>query len=140
MNWGVKIVIFLAAFMMFIIGSVIYMITSDTDSLEENDYYEQALNYDSTYDRKQNTLQDHATPELKVENGQLKIDFVSNINKGNLILRRLSDRSVDQNIKLSADDKTYFVDVSKLDPGMWMCILTWENMDKEYLFEKEIFL
>lgn len=140
MNWGVKIVIFLAAFMIFIIGSVIYMISTDTDGLEENDYYEQALNYDDTYDRKQNTRNDKAEPTLKIEEGELKIDFTTSIKKGNLVLRRLSDRSKDQNIDFSTDEKTYYVDVSKLDSGMWMCILTWENKGKEYLFEEDIFL
>jgi len=140
MNWGVKIVIFLAAFMIFIIGSVIYMISTDTDGLEENDYYEQALNYDDTYDRKQNTRDDKAEPTLKIEEGELKIDFTASIKKGNLVLRRLSDRSKDQNIDFSTDEKTYYVDVSKLDSGMWMCILTWENKGKEYLFEEDIFL
>lgn len=140
MNWGVKIVIFLAAFMIFIIGSVIYMISTDTDGLEENDYYEQALNYDDTYDRKQNTRNDKAEPTLKIEEGELKIDFTTSIKKGNLVLRRLSDRSKDQNIDFSTDEKTYYVDLSKLDSGMWMCILTWENKGKEYLFEEDIFL
>lgn len=140
MNWGVKIVIFLAAFMIFIIGSVIYMISTDTDGLEENDYYEQALNYDDTYDRKQNTRDDKAEPTLKIEEGELKIDFTASIKKGNLVLRRLSDRSKDQNIDFSTDEKTYYVDLSKLDSGMWMCILTWENKGKEYLFEEDIFL
>lgn len=140
MNWGVKIVIFLAAFMIFIIGSVIYMISTDTDGLEENDYYEQALNYDDTYDRKQNTRDDKAEPTLKIEEGELKIDFTTSIKKGNLVLRRLSDRSKDQNIDFSTDEKTYYVDLSKLDSGMWMCILTWENKGKEYLFEEDIFL
>lgn len=126
--------------MIFIIGSVIYMISTDTDGLEENDYYEQALNYDDTYDRKQNTRDDKAEPTLKIEEGELKIDFTTSIKKGNLVLRRLSDRSKDQNIDFSTDEKTYYVDVSKLDSGMWMCILTWENKGKEYLFEEDIFL
>lgn len=126
--------------MIFIIGSVIYMISTDTDGLEENDYYEQALNYDDTYDRKQNTRDDKAEPTLKIEEGELKIDFTASIKKGNLVLRRLSDRSKDQNIDFSTDEKTYYVDVSKLDSGMWMCILTWENKGKEYLFEEDIFL
>lgn len=126
--------------MIFIIGSVIYMISTDTDGLEENDYYEQALNYDDTYDRKQNTRNDKAEPTLKIEEGELKIDFTTSIKKGNLVLRRLSDRSKDQNIDFSTDEKTYYVDLSKLDSGMWMCILTWENKGKEYLFEEDIFL
>ncbi|MGV3760989.1 FixH family protein [Parapedobacter sp.] len=46
MNWGVKIVIALALFMALIISFGIYMVSTDTDSLVHEDYYERGLNYD----------------------------------------------------------------------------------------------
>ena len=71
MNWGVKIIIFLGAFMIFIIGSVVYMLSADSDELEEKDYYEQALNYDERYDKNKNTLRDNAEPDIQIEGKEL---------------------------------------------------------------------
>jgi len=46
MNWGTKIVIALASFMALIVSFGVYMVSSDTDSLVAEDYYERGLNYD----------------------------------------------------------------------------------------------
>ena len=46
MNWGLKIVIGLATFIVFIVSMGIYMVSKDTDSLVDNDYYEKSLSYD----------------------------------------------------------------------------------------------
>lgn len=46
MNWGTKIVIVLASFMVLIVSFGVYMVSSDTDSLVAEDYYERGLNYD----------------------------------------------------------------------------------------------
>ncbi|WP_262246589.1 FixH family protein [Parapedobacter soli] len=46
MNWGVKIVIALASFMVLIVSFGVYMVNMDTDSLVAEDYYERGLNYD----------------------------------------------------------------------------------------------
>lgn len=46
MNWGVKLVIALAAFIVLIVSFGIYMVSTDTDSLVHEDYYERGLHYD----------------------------------------------------------------------------------------------
>ena len=46
MNWGLKIVIALASFMVLIVSFGIYMVSQNTDSLVAEDYYERGLNYD----------------------------------------------------------------------------------------------
>lgn len=46
MNWGTKIVIALALFMVLIISFGIYMVTHADDPLVAEDYYERGLNYD----------------------------------------------------------------------------------------------
>ena len=46
MNWGTKIVIALASFMVLIVSFGVYMVSTDTDSLVAEDYYERGLNYD----------------------------------------------------------------------------------------------
>ncbi|MEC3881318.1 FixH family protein [Parapedobacter sp. 10938] len=46
MSWGIKIVIALASFMVLIVSFGIYMVSTDTDTLVAEDYYERGLNYD----------------------------------------------------------------------------------------------
>ncbi|HWK99283.1 MAG TPA: FixH family protein [Parapedobacter sp.] len=46
MNWGIKIVIALASFMVLIVSFGVYMVSTDTDTLVAEDYYERGLNYD----------------------------------------------------------------------------------------------
>lgn len=46
MNWGIRIVIALALFIALITAFGVYMVTTDTDSLVAEDYYERGLNYD----------------------------------------------------------------------------------------------
>ena len=46
MNWGTKIIVVLALFIALIVSFGIYMVSSDTDSLVAEDYYECGLNYD----------------------------------------------------------------------------------------------
>lgn len=46
MNWGTKIVIALALFIVLITTFGVYMVSTDTDSLVAEDYYERGLQYD----------------------------------------------------------------------------------------------
>lgn len=46
MNWGAKIVIALVVFIALMVSFGIYMVSSDTDVLVAEDYYERGLNYD----------------------------------------------------------------------------------------------
>lgn len=140
MNWGVKIIVFLGTFMLFIIGSVVYMISTDSDELDEKDYYEQALNYDVRYDKKQNMIRDQAEPEVKISEGELVLNFIQDIKKGSLLLKRSADRSMDQNIELEPGKSVYSIDVSKLEVGQWICVLEWSEQDTDYRLEKNIYL
>ncbi|SFB84189.1 FixH protein [Parapedobacter composti] len=47
MDWGTKIVMALALFMIMIMSFGVYMLRHDTDSLVAPDYYERGLKYDS---------------------------------------------------------------------------------------------
>ncbi|SRR5690625_2894357 len=140
MNWGVKIIIFLGAFMIFIIGSVVYMLSADSDELEEKDYYEQALNYDERYDKNKNTLRDNAEPDIQIEGKELVLTFPTLVKEGKLELRRASNKVKDQEIILRENEDTYIIDVSDLVKGSWKCIVEWSGADAAYRFEKNIYL
>lgn len=140
MNWGVRIIVILGAFMLFIIGSVVFMLSSDSDALEEKDYYEQALNYDERYDKNKNTLRDKAEPTIEVKETKLILDFPFEVHSGRIELKRPSSKVQDQEMPLSGQDTNYIIDVSKLTSGRWKCIIEWNSEGTDYRFEKDIFL
>lgn len=140
MNWGVRIIVVLGAFMLFIIGSVVYMLSADSDELEEKDYYEQALNYDERYDKNKNTLRDKAEPTIKVKEEKLILDFPFVVHSGKVELKRPSSQVQDQEMMLSGQDNNYVIDVSQLTSGRWKCIIEWKSEETDYRFEKDIFL
>ena len=76
MNWGTKIVLGMAVFMLFIIGMVVYMFKiHGNDALVEEDYYEKGLNYNQEYKAKENTLNDGAEPDIKITDSQIIIQL-----------------------------------------------------------------
>ncbi len=68
MNWGTKIVIALALFIILIASFGIYMVTQDSDSLIYEDYYERGLNYDRLHPADSaEQLRDSVQPAPKME-------------------------------------------------------------------------
>lgn len=139
MNWGTKIILALSSFMLFIIGSVVYMLISNKDTLEDTNYYERALQYDETYQRKQMVLTNHQEPIVEVIDNQLTVTFVNTISTGKLTLRRPSDQTRDVSIHLDSSID-YKIPVQLLQSGLWNCILEWEYNGDNYLFEENIYL
>lgn len=140
MNWGTKIIVGLATFMLFIIGSSIYMISKDSDSLIDDDYYEKGLEYDAIYDRKQNLENDHAKPTVAVENDTLIISFKSIGNKGEISFKRPSDGSLDKKIPFYTSTKIYKLPLTTFSKGNWSLELTWTNQQKNYIDNQSLFV
>ena len=140
MNWGNKIVVGMASFMLFIVGSGIYMVTHDSDSLIDENYYENSLTYDEVYDSKQNLLDDHAKPVLSLQNDTLTIQFVSTDNKGKLIFKRPSDGSLDKEIPFYTKDKEFKLPVSSFTKGNWTVEIVWKQGDKNYFHNQPLYI
>ncbi|MEJ5054019.1 FixH family protein [Sphingobacterium sp. MYb382] len=140
MNWGVKIVISLAAFIIFIVASCIYMISRDTDSLEDEDYYEKSLTYDEVYARKSNLEVDKATPIIKVSNDTLYVHFTKSDNQGKLLFKRPSDASLDISLPFATKGETFQLPLSTFVKGSWNLDVAWSNNQKSYLSSHRIFL
>ncbi|SFT07650.1 FixH family protein [Sphingobacterium wenxiniae] len=139
MNWGVKIIVGLAAFIIFIVGSGIYMVTKNTDTLEEDDYYEKSLTYDDVYNRKQNLLDDAAKPAIKIQQDTLYILFKSNVNKGELQFKRPSDASLDITLPFATTSRQFQLPVSTFKRGNWKLDINWEGDGKAYLSQHSLF-
>lgn len=140
MNWGMRIVVGLGAFMLFIVCATVYMVSSDTDTLVEEDYYEKGLSYDEVYDRKQNLQDDDAKPIIQLVNDTLSIVFKTEGIKGTLDFKRSSDGSLDKTIPLYTATKLFKLPVSSLKKGNWSLEINWESHNTKYIDTQSIFI
>ncbi|RKE46694.1 FixH family protein [Sphingobacterium detergens] len=138
MNWGTKIFLSLAVFMLCIVGAGVYMVSHNSDSLEEDDYYEQGLNYDQAYEKKQNVLNMKETPTIELRKDTLYIHFVSKVNRGKLLFRKPSDNTLDKELPFQTTGNLFTLPISSFDKGMWNLYVDWESAGKDFLFEEHI--
>ncbi|MBD1423105.1 FixH family protein [Sphingobacterium chuzhouense] len=140
MNWGLKIVLGLGAFIIFIVSAGIYMVTKNTDTLEDEDYYEKSLSYDEVYQRKQNLLDDHARPTVNVRNDTLYITFSKPHNRGDLIFKRPSDSMLDITLPFVTEGQDYRLPVSSFTKGSWRLEISWEQGETLYTSDHNLYL
>ncbi|ERJ58284.1 FixH family protein [Sphingobacterium paucimobilis] len=140
MNWGMRIVVGLGTFMLLIMGAGIYMVSHDTDSLVDDDYYEKSLAYDDVYKRKQNVIEDKAKPMLQLEGDTLSIVFTEETNKGELTFRRPSDGKLDLKVPLYTKSNVFRLPVSTFSKGNWTLEILWEHEKRNYLDIQSLFL
>lgn len=137
MNWGKGLVLGLASFMGFVIFLVVLMFRAPDDSFDK-DYYEKGLAYDEEYNQKKQVLIDSVAPAIKLEgeNG-FSIEF-SSIDSGKLRLIRPSNHLEDKEYVLA--DKRTIINTQKLNKGEWNLSIQWKANQKDYLFEKNLFI
>ncbi|QBQ42200.1 FixH family protein [Sphingobacterium psychroaquaticum] len=140
MNWGLKIVIGLGAFMIFIVAAGVYMVSHDSDSLVDNDYYEKSLTYDEVYVSKENLEKDGAKPTIKVRNDTLYIHFVHADNQGELQFKRPSDGKLDVTLPFATKTNDFQLPVSTFTKGSWDLDVNWKSNSKTYLSSHPLFL
>ncbi|MCX2495403.1 FixH family protein [Pedobacter sp. PF22-3] len=142
MNWGTKIVMGMFAFMLFIVGMVIYMFhMHGRDALIEENYYEKGINYNSEYDAKQNVIQDDAKPKITITNTQLVIQLKDSAQYELVLMRAVnSDDDVKMKGNTTGTSHLILVDKTKMARGMWFMNLSWHAEGKAYLFKNNITL
>jgi len=139
MNWGTRIAAGLGAFMIFIVGTGIYMVTKNTDTLEETDYYEQSLDYDQVYRGKQNLEDDRARPQVRVNGDTLYITFKTAENRGELVFKRPSDGSLDLTLPFATRSADYQLPVDSFKKGSWKLNIRWQSNGTPYISEHNLF-
>ena len=140
MNWGLKIVVGLATFMLFIVGAGVYMITQDSDSLLDEDYYEKGLVYDEVYARKQHLVDDHAKPDVQLQQDTLTIVFTSSGNKGYLSFKRPSDSRQDKKVPLYTATEVFKLPINSFAKGSWLLEISWENNQRTYIDTRTVYM
>jgi len=140
MNWGTKIVMGMAAFMLFIIAMVIYMFSvHNRDALVEDNYYEKGINFNADYDAIQNVVNHQASPEIKFDSRQIQIHLRDSA-AFTLTLLRPSNKNQDRQIVGHTVGKMNAIILNKKDfaPGMWFLSLRWTHHQQHYLFKQNI--
>jgi|SRR5690606_1440429 len=139
MNWGLKIVLGLGAFIIFIVSAGIYMVTQNTDTLEDEDYYEKSLSYDEVYKRKQNLLNDGFRPTIGVRNDTLYITFVESQNRGDLIFKRPSDSMLDMTLPFATESQHYRLPIGSFAKGSWRLEVSWKQGETLYISDHNLY-
>lgn len=139
MNWGLKIVLGLGAFMIFIVSVGIYMVRKNTDTLEDEDYYEKSLSYDEVYQRKQNLLDDGARPAVSVKNDTLYVSFRKPYNEGKLVFKRPSDKSLDTTLPFVAQNQQYSLPAASFAKGSWRLEISWQQGGRVYTSDHNLY-
>jgi len=139
MNWGWRIVIVMAIYMIGIISVVWYAMTLDVNLVTE-DYYQEELAYEDQINRLRNTesLAEKPTFTFSADRKYVVLAFPEGLSpdEGLITLFRPSDFTQDRKFKLELDEENQqgFVTIS-LMPGLWKAKLLWERDDKSYFQE-----
>ena len=142
MNWGVKIVLGMVTFMLFIIVMVCYMFyVHGRDALIEDDYYEQGINYNDEFNATRQMLNANAEPEINISARQIIIKLKDSADY-NLNLKRASNNTDDKKINGSTVGSSNLILVERvgLPTGLWFLKLQWKAKGKDFMFKKNITL
>lgn len=142
MNWGTKIVIGMGSFMLFIVGMVFYMLSmKDRDTLVEDDYYEQGIRYDETYNAEQNVFQDRVEPKVTVSDQQIIVQLKTEADFELKLMRPSSSKQdLSYNTKTIEPNHLILIDTHKMAKGLWIMTLKWTANHKKYLYKTNITL
>lgn len=140
MNWGIKIIIGMAIAMAAVVATGVYMVSQDSDTLEEADYYEKGLSYDLAYNKKQNVVLNNAPIIVSVEQDSLSIAFADKINTGIIYFKRPSDSDLDKAVHFATAKSFYKISLKDFKKGLWHVAVDWKNKDTPYLQERSIYI
>ncbi len=141
MNWGKWIVISFVVFAGFI-GVIVTISMRQDVNLVSKRYYQDELAYQKLLDRKNNTEQLEAKPEITiVDQAYLKIYFpeAKLIEQGEVRVFRPSSEKLDQHIKLvSSADSVQIIPIQHLRSGAYRVKMLWTMEGINYYLEKFI--
>ena len=143
MNWGYKILIVYAVFVVGILF-LVFKSSSQKMDLVTTDYYEKELKYQQKIDEtnRVNALLSPVTCEIK--NNELVINFPKDFSGKNLTgeatLYCPSDEDNDATQKFNIVDAPLIVRIPSIKKNAYELHLTWQSGELNYYFEKKIFI
>lgn len=140
MNWGTKILLTLITIVVATVSVGIYMVSQDSDSLVEEEYYEKGLDYESVIDHKRNVALHSAQPEITVKENHIEFLFKENSNQGEITLKRPSNQHLDKIIPFLTTQFKYTLSLKGMEKGAWEIQINWNNNDVPYYYQKRIYI
>jgi len=141
-NWGWGISIFYIAFVIFLIGNVIFSGLQRNDLVEEN-YYEQELKYQERINKMKRYKELPEKINIIQSGNSIVIKFPQNIDKklikGKVHFYRPSNSSYDRIEEIKLNDSNFQVlDISTYPNGFWRIKIDWSAGDSTYYYEEDI--
>jgi len=141
-NWGLKIAIVYTGFVV-LITSMVMISSSHKVDLVAKDYYAQELNYQQKIDAMAREKQLTETIDYRLTASGILLHTspagISGSFKGEVLLFRPSDSSMDLKRKLSFDGKgEQLIPKTALHKGVYKMCLSWENNSVTYYKESII--
>ena len=143
MNWGTWIFIAFALFAVFI-GTLVTVCMRQDVSLVTKEYYQEEINYQKQFERKQNTSRLAVVPEVSVTPDRfLEVHYpaFNTVTEGQVKLFRPADARLDQEFKLTTSfDTVQRFQLRATQGGLYKVKMVWTMEAKEYYLEKVIVL
>ncbi len=141
-NWGTKLFIFTAIFMLFLIGFFI-MMSLQTFHLVEKDYYPKALEFQQQIDKNNNTKLLDERVRIENRGEYIEFEFQSFFNpdsiKGDIIFYRPSESREDLKIPIQPDSTgKQFYPVKNLLKGKYIVKIEYYYENKGYYQEDPV--
>ncbi|HEX2787623.1 MAG TPA: FixH family protein [Ignavibacteria bacterium] len=139
MNWGKKIILVYAIFILGIASLVFISMRQNIDLVTDN-YYEKELKYQEQIDKKKRTQSLKESIMITKINSDLHISFPSDAipKSGEVTFYRPSDDSEDKIFLLKENEKEQIISLNNFSSGLWKVVIYWRTNGTEYLNE-EIF-
>ena len=146
-NWGTGLFVFFVLFVA-TLAFVLYQSTKVDNALVMDNYYEEDLNYQEHYEKKQNTaeLVEKVSVSYVKETGELQLQFpqeaitTSGIT-GNIWIYRPSDKGQDVNQSFQlVNELTWKKAIGSLEAGRWKVKIDWKTGSKPYYQEIDLII
>ena len=142
-SWGYKIIFIYAAFVLGILTMVFLSAKENRDLVSEN-YYAEEIAYQQVIDQSSKTAALSAQVELIASASQLIVqlpkEFYGLQTNGEWTLYYAADKARDIAGKISTENGNYSIAIPRDATGQYLFKMHWKVGNKEYYFEKNIFL
>lgn len=144
MNWGHKITVVIAIFILAMV-SMVYLAFQQTNDMVDTNYYDKELKYQLKIDAAQNL--NAASNEVLVTQYEKNVrvllpkSLIQNFANGKLEFLKSDDKNKDLNLTFQPDSSGSFtIEGKKFSRGLYKVRLQWESDDKSYYREQDIML
>ena len=141
MNIGKWIFLSFVFFAMFI-GTLVTICVRQDIGLVSQDYYSEELVYEQQIQRLNNTAALTAMPEIQVVGRTLHVDFNQGEGVEGAALKLFcpSNEKLDRNFPMPSVLSTQVISLDVAQKGMYRARLQWKMHEKEFYWEKVIFI